>query len=35
MIWDNLDENNKISLFVRYTDLQTGEFEQRIINKNA
>ena len=35
MIWDNLDENNKISLFVRYTDLATGEFEQRIINKNA
>ena len=35
MIWENLDENNKISLFVRYTDLQTGEFEQRIINKNA
>jgi hypothetical protein len=34
-IWENLDENNKISLFVRYTDLQTGEFEQRIINKNA
>ncbi len=35
VIWDNLDENNKISLFVRYTDLTTGEFEQRIINKNA
>ena len=35
MIWENLDENNKISLFVRYTDLETGEFEQRIINKNA
>ena len=35
MIWENLDENNKISLFVRYTDLATGEFEQRIINKNA
>ena len=34
-IWENLDENNKISLFVRYTDLQTGEFEQRIINKNV
>ncbi len=35
VIWDNLDQNNKISLFVRYTDLTTGEFEQRIINKNV
>ena len=35
MIWENLDENNKISLFVRYTDLETGKYEQRIINKNA
>ena len=35
MIWENLDENNKISLFVRYTDLETGEYEQRTINKNV
>ena len=34
MLWDNLNEANKISLFVRYTDLATGEFEQRIINKH-
>jgi len=33
-LWDNLDENNKISLFVRYTDLETREYEQRIINKH-
>ena len=33
-LWENLDENNKISLFVRYTDLKTGMFEQRIINKH-
>jgi len=33
-LWDNLDENNKISLFVRYTDLQTREVKQRIINKH-
>ena len=33
-LWTNLDENNKISLFVRYTDLATREFEQRIINKH-
>ena len=34
MLWDNLNEANKISLFVRYTDLATGEIEQRIINKH-
>ena len=34
-LWTNLDENNKISLFVRYTDLETGKFEQRLINKHC
>ena len=34
-LWTNLDENNKISLFVRYTDLETGVYEQRIINKHC
>lgn len=34
MLWNNLNEANKISLFVRYTDLDTGVFEQRIINKH-
>ena len=34
MLWESLNEANKISLFVRYTDLATGEFEQRIINKH-
>ncbi len=33
-IWDNLDENNKISLYVRYTDLETGAVENRMINKH-
>lgn len=33
-LWDNLDENNKISLYVRYVDLKTGETENRMINKN-
>ena len=33
-LWSNLNENNKISLFVRYTDLATREIEQRIINKH-
>ncbi|MBE5802270.1 MAG: inosine monophosphate cyclohydrolase [Clostridiales bacterium] len=34
-LWNALDENNKISLYVRYTDLATGECESRMINKNA
>ena len=33
-LWENLNEANKISLFVRYTDLETGKYEQRIINKH-
>ena len=33
-LWTNLDENNKISLFVRYTDIATGAYETRLINKN-
>ena len=33
-LWNALDENNKISLFVRYVDLATGKEEDRIINKN-
>ncbi|MDO5382713.1 MAG: IMP cyclohydrolase [Eubacteriales bacterium] len=34
MIWSNLNEDNKVSLFVRYIDIKTGEYETRIINKN-
>ena len=33
-IWENLNENNKISLYVSYTNLQSGESETRLINKN-
>jgi len=33
-IWDSLDENNKISLYTRYIDLATGEYDERLINKN-
>ncbi len=33
-LWDALDESNKISLYVRYIDLATGETENRMINKN-
>ena len=33
-LWNALDENNKISLYVRYIDLASGEAENRLINKN-
>ena len=33
-LWENLDENNKISLFVRYTDLESRTYQQRLINKH-
>ena len=33
-IWENLDEANKISLYVRYTSLEDGSVVTRIINKN-
>lgn len=33
-IWNALDEDNKISLYVRYTDIADGGFEERVINKN-
>ena len=33
-LWNALDGDNKISLYVRYTDLATGETENRMINKN-
>ena len=35
LIWKNLNEDNQVSLFVRYIDIATGEYEQRIINKNV
>ncbi len=34
-LWKNLDENNKISLYVRYTSLEDGSIEERMINKNG
>ncbi len=34
LIWTNLNEDNKVSLFVRYIDIATGETETRIVNKN-
>ncbi|MDE6233854.1 MAG: IMP cyclohydrolase [Lachnospiraceae bacterium] len=33
-LWNSLNEDNKVSLFVRYIDIATGKFESKIINKN-
>ena len=35
LIWENLNKDNKVSLFVRYIDIDTGACETRIINKNC
>lgn len=34
-VWENLNEDNKVSLFVRYIDIATGKYETRIINKHT
>ena len=34
MLWESLNEDNKVSLFVRYIDIETGKYESKIINKN-
>ncbi len=33
-LWENLDADNKISLYVRTVELRTGRVEERLINKN-
>ena len=35
LIWNNLNADNKVSLFVRYIDIESGESETRIVNKNV
>ena len=34
LLWDSLNEDNKVSLFVRFIDIETGAYESRIVNKN-
>ena len=34
MLWSSLNEDNKVSLFVRYIDIATGAYESKIVNKN-
>lgn len=33
-VWNSLNEDNKVSLFVRYIEIESGAYETRIINKN-
>lgn len=33
-LWENLNEDNKVSLFTRFINLETGKAETRIVNKN-
>ena len=35
MLWTNLNEDNKVSLFVRYIDIETGDTDTRIVNKHV
>ena len=34
MVWNALNDDNKVSLFVRFIDIATGKYETRIVNKN-
>lgn len=34
-LWDSLDQDNRISLYVRFVELSTGAYEERLINKHA
>lgn len=33
-LWDSLNEENKVSLFVRYINIESGKYDTRIVNKN-
>lgn len=35
LVWESLNEDNKVSLFVRYIDIETLKYETRIVNKNV
>ena len=34
ILWNSLNEDNKVSLFVRYIDIENGKYETKIVNKN-
>ena len=33
-LWESLNDDNKVSLFVRYIDIETGKTDTKIVNKN-
>jgi len=35
LLWNNLNSDNKVSLFIRFINLETGKYESKIINKNC
>lgn len=35
LLWSSLNEDNKVSLFVRYIDIASGTYETKIVNKNV
>ena len=35
MLWNSLNEDNKVSLFVRFIEIETGKYETKIVNKNV
>lgn len=34
LVWNNLNGDNKVSLFVRFIEIATGKYDTRIVNKN-
>ena len=35
LVWNSLNEDNKVSLFVRFIDIENGTYSTRIVNKNV
>ena len=34
IVWKSINEDNKVSLFTRFIDIETGKYETKIVNKN-
>ena len=35
LVWNSLNDDNKVSLFIRFINIEDGTFESKIYNKNA
>lgn len=35
LVWNSLNDDNKVSLFIRFIDIETGRYESKIYNKNV